>query len=149
VDDVQQYMLFLVWSSSSNNPQNTNGDAAFGGKEPEFEGRKPESEVFVSPSKFKDFSDSSINEINAADSPVPAIGQISTNNTNTFSAAGPSNTAVSPTHGKYSYVDTSQLPNDPNILKLEDITYFDDEEDVGAKADFTNLETTITVSPIP
>nr|GFC29626.1 hypothetical protein [Tanacetum cinerariifolium] len=47
---------------------------------------------------------------------------------------------------KYSYVDTSQLPNDPNILKLEDITYFDD---VGAKADFTNLETTITVSPIP
>nr|GEW29670.1 ribonuclease H-like domain-containing protein [Tanacetum cinerariifolium] len=34
-------------------------------------------------------------------------------------------------------------------LKLEDITYSDDEEDVGAEADFTNLETTITVSPIP
>nr|GEU68562.1 hypothetical protein [Tanacetum cinerariifolium] len=34
-------------------------------------------------------------------------------------------------------------------LKLEDITYSDDEEDVGAKADFTNLETTITISPIP
>nr|GEU64004.1 hypothetical protein [Tanacetum cinerariifolium] len=33
--------------------------------------------------------------------------------------------------------------------KLEDITYFDDKEVVGAEADFTNLETTITVSPIP
>nr|GFD29842.1 copia protein [Tanacetum cinerariifolium] len=28
---------------------------------------------------------------------------------------------------------------------LEDITYSDDEEDVGAKADFSNLETNITV----
>nr|GEZ81787.1 putative ribonuclease H-like domain-containing protein [Tanacetum cinerariifolium]GFA32838.1 putative ribonuclease H-like domain-containing protein [Tanacetum cinerariifolium] len=33
--------------------------------------------------------------------------------------------------------------------KLEDITYFDDEEDVGAEADFNNLETSITVSHIP
>nr|GEX13851.1 putative ribonuclease H-like domain-containing protein [Tanacetum cinerariifolium] len=32
---------------------------------------------------------------------------------------------------------------------LEDITYSDDEEDVGAVADFTNLETNITISPIP
>nr|GEX96691.1 copia protein [Tanacetum cinerariifolium] len=32
---------------------------------------------------------------------------------------------------------------------LEDITYSDDEEDVGAEADFSNLETAITVSPIP
>nr|GEY85680.1 ribonuclease H-like domain-containing protein [Tanacetum cinerariifolium] len=31
-------------------------------------------------------------------------------------------------------------------LKLEDITYSDDEEDVGAEADFTNLETSITVT---
>nr|GEX50367.1 putative ribonuclease H-like domain-containing protein [Tanacetum cinerariifolium] len=32
---------------------------------------------------------------------------------------------------------------------LEDIAYYDDKEDVGAEADFTNLETNITVSPIP
>nr|GEV21275.1 putative ribonuclease H-like domain-containing protein [Tanacetum cinerariifolium] len=32
---------------------------------------------------------------------------------------------------------------------LEDITYSNDEEDVGAEADFTNLETNITVSHIP
>nr|GEU57908.1 ribonuclease H-like domain, reverse transcriptase, RNA-dependent DNA polymerase [Tanacetum cinerariifolium] len=80
---------------------------------------------------------------------IPAVGKISTNITNTFSAVGHSNTAVSPTHEKSSYVDTSQYPDDPNMLELEDITYSDDEEDVGAEADFTNLETTITVNPIP
>nr|GEV82409.1 hypothetical protein [Tanacetum cinerariifolium] len=32
--------------------------------------------------------------------------------------------------------------------ELEDITYSDDEKDVGTEVDFTNLETTITVSPI-
>nr|GFD32194.1 hypothetical protein [Tanacetum cinerariifolium] len=49
-ENVQQYVLFLVWSSGSTNPQNTYEDAAFNEKEPEFEGRKPESEVHVSPS---------------------------------------------------------------------------------------------------
>nr|GFB01813.1 putative ribonuclease H-like domain-containing protein [Tanacetum cinerariifolium] len=39
--------------------------------------------------------------------------------------------------------------DDPNMPELEDITYSDDEEDVGTKADFTNLETSITVSHIP
>nr|GEY35041.1 putative reverse transcriptase domain-containing protein [Tanacetum cinerariifolium] len=33
--------------------------------------------------------------------------------------------------------------------KLEDITYSDDKDDVGAEADFNNLESSITVSPIP
>nr|GEU84408.1 putative ribonuclease H-like domain-containing protein [Tanacetum cinerariifolium] len=99
--------------------------------------------------EFKDFFDNSINEVNAASTPVPVVGKISTNNTNTFSDAGPSNTAVSLTHGKSSYVDPSQYPDDPNMPALEDITYSDDEEYVGAEADFTNLETTITVSPIP
>nr|GEW40840.1 putative ribonuclease H-like domain-containing protein [Tanacetum cinerariifolium]GEW90106.1 putative ribonuclease H-like domain-containing protein [Tanacetum cinerariifolium] len=32
--------------------------------------------------------------------------------------------------------------------ELEDITYSDDENDVGAEADFNNLETSITLSPI-
>nr|GEW73920.1 uncharacterized mitochondrial protein AtMg00810-like [Tanacetum cinerariifolium] len=126
--NVQQYVLFPLWSSGSKNPQNNDRDAAFEVKEPEFEGKKPESEVHVSPSsKFDDFSNNRINEVNADDSPVPAVGQISTNNTNTFSVVGPSNNAVT----------------------LEDITYSDDEEDVGAEADFTNLKTNITVSPIP
>nr|GEV71685.1 putative ribonuclease H-like domain-containing protein [Tanacetum cinerariifolium] len=155
-ENVQQYVLFPIWSSGFKSPQNINGDAAFEVKEHEFEGRKPESEVHVFLSgyrnlsaEFEDFSDNIINEVNADDSLVPAVKQILNNSTNTFSVVGPSNTVVSLTHGKSSYVDTSQYPDDPNMPELEDITYFDDEEDVGAEADFTNLETTITVSLIP
>nr|GEW10464.1 putative ribonuclease H-like domain-containing protein [Tanacetum cinerariifolium] len=169
-------------AAGPSNAANTDDDASFRGKKPSFEGRKPESEVYVSPSssaqtkkhddktkkeakgkspvessigyrnlsaEFEYFFDNSIAEDNAADSQVHVVGQISTNNTNTFSAASPSNTAVSPTHGKSSYVDTSQYLDDLNMPKLKDITYSDDEEDVGTEADFTKLETSITVSPIP
>nr|GEV91681.1 ribonuclease H-like domain-containing protein [Tanacetum cinerariifolium] len=91
---------------------NTDGDAAFDEK-------KHESEVIVSlSSKFEDCSDNSINAVNATGTLVPTVGQISPNNTNTFSVAGPSNAAASPTHGKSS------------------------------KVDFNNLEISITVSPI-
>nr|GEV58057.1 uncharacterized mitochondrial protein AtMg00810-like [Tanacetum cinerariifolium] len=132
-------------------------DAAFDEKDPEFDEKKPESEVNVSPSssaqskkqddktkreangkspvetftgyrnlsaEFKDFSDNSINEVNAVDTLVPTVRQISLNSTNTFSATGPSNADASPTHGKSLY-------------------------NVGAEANFNNLETSIIVSLIP
>nr|GEY97803.1 uncharacterized mitochondrial protein AtMg00810-like [Tanacetum cinerariifolium] len=116
--------------------------AAFEVKEPEFERRKPESEVHVCPSNSAQSKKHDDKTKREAKGKIPV-------ESNTFSAAGPSNAVVSPTHGKSLYVDTSQLSDDPNMPELEDITYSDDEEDVGAEADFTNLETTITVSPIP
>ncbi|GJS83640.1 putative ribonuclease H-like domain-containing protein [Tanacetum coccineum] len=39
--------------------------------------------------------------------------------------------------------------DDPNMPKLEEIVYSDDDEDVGAEADINNLDTHIPVSPIP
>nr|GFD33553.1 putative ribonuclease H-like domain-containing protein [Tanacetum cinerariifolium] len=63
--------------------------------------------------------------------------------------AGPSNTTASPTHGKSSFIDASQLSDDPDMPELEDITYYNNENDVGAEAEFNNLETSITISPIP
>nr|GEY87638.1 hypothetical protein [Tanacetum cinerariifolium] len=89
-----------------------------------FKGEKPESKVYVSLSsstQTKKHHDKTKKEAKGK------IGQISTSSTNTFSAAGPSNA----------------------VVKLEDINYSDDEEDVGAEADFTNFETTITISLIP
>nr|GEU50431.1 uncharacterized mitochondrial protein AtMg00810-like [Tanacetum cinerariifolium] len=104
---------------------NTDRDATFDEKEPEFEGRKPESKVNVSPSsKFEDFSDNSINEDNVAGTLVLGIGQISTTSTNSFSDVGPSNAVVSSIQGKYAYVDSSQLPDDPNKPEIE--IYVDD-----------------------
>nr|GEV25340.1 retrotransposon protein, putative, Ty1-copia subclass [Tanacetum cinerariifolium] len=146
----QQYVLFPMWSSGSTNPHNNEEDVAFDGREHDFDAKKPESEVNVSlSSKFEDYSDNSSNEVNVAGSIVPTVGQNSFNNTNTFSAVGPSNTAVSPTYGKYSFIDASQLLDDLDMPELEDITYSDDEDVVGAEADFNNLESSIPVSPIP
>nr|GEZ35438.1 hypothetical protein [Tanacetum cinerariifolium] len=99
--------------------------------------------------EFEDCSDNSSNEINAASSIVYNVGQNSLNNTNTFSATGPSNTAISPTYGKSSFIDASQLPDGSDMPELEDINYSDDEDVVGAEADFNNLEYSIPVSPIP
>nr|GEZ61287.1 putative ribonuclease H-like domain-containing protein [Tanacetum cinerariifolium] len=162
--------------------ENNDRDVAFDGKEPDFNAKKPESKVIVSPSssaqsrkqddknkkeakgkslvesftryrdlsaKFEDCSNNSINKVNAIGTTVPTVGQNFLNSTNTFSAAGPPNAAASPTHGKSSFIDTSQLSDGPDMPELEDITYSDVKDDVGAEADFNNLETSITVSPIP
>nr|GEY14377.1 hypothetical protein [Tanacetum cinerariifolium] len=59
---------------------------------------------------FEEFSDNSTNGVNAACTTVTAVRPNSTDSTNTFSAAGPFNTAVSPTFGpdgKSSYADPS------------------------------------------
>nr|GEU86586.1 putative ribonuclease H-like domain-containing protein [Tanacetum cinerariifolium] len=98
--------------------------------------------------EFEDFSNNSINEVNAAGTLVPTVGQIYPNNTNTFSAASPLNAAASLTHRKSSCIDASHLPDDHDMPELEYITYFDDEDDVGVEADFNNLETSITISLI-
>nr|GEU43599.1 hypothetical protein [Tanacetum cinerariifolium] len=99
--------------------------------------------------EFKDYSNNSSNEVNAAGSTVPTVGQNFINSTNTFSAAGPSNPTVSPTYDKSSSIDASTLSHDPDIPDLENITYFDDEDAVGAEADHNNLEFSIPISPIP
>nr|GEW97837.1 putative ribonuclease H-like domain-containing protein [Tanacetum cinerariifolium] len=131
--------------------QNYDGDASFDGKEHDIDGKKPEYEVILSPSnsaqsrkqddktkkeakgkspvesftknrdlsaEFKDYSDNSSNEVNAVGSIVPTVRQNSSNSTKPFSVA-----------------------------ELEDITYSNNENDVGAKAKFNNLETSITEEP--
>nr|GEY73533.1 putative ribonuclease H-like domain-containing protein [Tanacetum cinerariifolium] len=178
----QSYMLFPVWSTGSTNPHNNAEDAAFDGKEHDFDVKKPQSKVILSPSssaqskeqddkttkkakgkspvesvtryrdlnaEFQDCSKNSCNEVTTASFTVPTVGQNSLNSTNTFSAAGLSNTAVSPTYGKTFDIDASQLPDDPDMPELEDIIYSDDEDVVGVEADFNNLESSIPVSPIP
>nr|GEV48529.1 DNA-directed DNA polymerase [Tanacetum cinerariifolium] len=99
--------------------------------------------------EFEDCFDNSINEVNVTGTIVPTVRSNSLNSTNTFSVVGPSNAAASPTHGKSSFIDASQILDDPDMPELEDITYSDDEDDDGAEADFNDLETSITVRHIP
>ncbi|GKE02327.1 ribonuclease H-like domain-containing protein [Tanacetum coccineum] len=42
-----------------------------------------------------------------------------------------------------------ELQIDPNMPKLEDIVYSDDDEDVGAEADMNNLDAFMPIGPIP
>nr|GFA37066.1 hypothetical protein [Tanacetum cinerariifolium] len=76
--------------------------------------------------EFEECNNNSSNRVNAASSSVSTAGKNSINSTNDFSAAGPSNAA---------------MPN------LEDL--FHDANDVGVEADINNLESIISVSPIP
>nr|GEX63366.1 hypothetical protein [Tanacetum cinerariifolium] len=140
----QQYVLFLVWSSGFTNPQNNDRDAAFDGKEHDFNAKKPESEVNVSLSSCGQIRKQDDKTKKKAKGKISTVRQISPNNTNIFSVAGPSNVAASPTYGRSSFIDASQLPDDPDMPELEDIIYSDDDKDVGAEADFNNLETFIT-----
>nr|GFD39225.1 hypothetical protein [Tanacetum cinerariifolium] len=99
--------------------------------------------------EFEDCSENSSNEVNVVGTIVPTVRQNTSNSTNPFSAVGPSNSTASLTYGKSSFTNASQLSDDPDMPELEDITYSDDENDAGVEANFNNLETSITVSPIP
>nr|GEV73713.1 putative ribonuclease H-like domain-containing protein [Tanacetum cinerariifolium] len=94
---------------------------------------------------FKDYSEDSSNNVSVAGPIVPIAGQNCSNSTNPISAAGPSHSNTSPTHGKSSFRDAFQPLK---MLEREDIAY-SDHENVGVEPDFNNLETSITVSPIP
>nr|GEV90891.1 putative ribonuclease H-like domain-containing protein [Tanacetum cinerariifolium] len=156
--NVQQYVLFPLWSFGSKDPRNTDDDATFEVKEPEFKVKQPESKVYVSPSssaKTKKHDDKTKREAKGNSHVELSIGVRKLTEefedcliTALTSVAAPSNTAVSQTLEKSSYVDPSQYPNDLYMPALEDITYSAEEADVGAEADFSNLETNITISPI-
>nr|GFB48357.1 hypothetical protein [Tanacetum cinerariifolium] len=77
--------------------------------------------------EFKECTNNSSNEVNAASSSISTAGHNFINSTNDFSAAGPSNAAM------------------PNV---EDLTRSNHADDVGAEADINNLESIISVSPI-
>nr|GEW23640.1 putative ribonuclease H-like domain-containing protein [Tanacetum cinerariifolium] len=128
-------------------------DAAIDGKEHDFDVKKHESKVILSPSSSapsKEQDDKTMKEAKGK-SHVDSVTRYRdlmqsfkiALKTAVMSATGPSNTAVSPTYG-----DASQFPDDPDMLGLEDIIYSDDEDVVGVEADFNNLESSIPVSPI-
>nr|GFB17891.1 hypothetical protein [Tanacetum cinerariifolium] len=114
---------------------NYDGDAAFDGKEHDFDAKKPESKVILSPSssaQSRKQDDKTKKEANGK-SPIESFTgyrdlntefeDFSDNSSNEVNAAG----TIVPT----------------------DITYSNDENDVGVEANFNNLETSIIVSPIP
>nr|GEW23631.1 hypothetical protein [Tanacetum cinerariifolium] len=100
--------------------------------EPDFDAKKPESEVNVSPSSSAQSrkQDDKTKKEAKGKSPVESFTGYKD---------------LSAEFEDYS----NNIVNEVNAAELEDITYSDDEDNVGVETDFNNLETSITVSPIP
>nr|GEY10385.1 retrovirus-related Pol polyprotein from transposon TNT 1-94 [Tanacetum cinerariifolium] len=179
----QQYVFLLLWSTYSQDPQNTDDvvvDAAFDVKENENDvhvsangSDKTDNEKHDENAKrndkgksnvdsligvrdlraeFEEFSFNISIRVNAVNALVNADGPNLTNSSNSFNTASPYVNDVSTNFGiarKSLFVDPSKYPDDPYMLELEVIIYSDDEEDVGEETDLSNLETNISVIPIP
>nr|GEV40626.1 hypothetical protein [Tanacetum cinerariifolium] len=127
----QQYVLLLLWSTGLQDPQNTDDDVA----DAAFDVKENENDVYVSPNG----SDKTDNKKHDGKAIRDDKGKTLT---------GPSVNAVSPNFGiarKSSFVDPSKYLDDSDMSELEDIVYSDDEEDVDAEADLSNLERNIRV----
>nr|GEY89638.1 putative ribonuclease H-like domain-containing protein [Tanacetum cinerariifolium] len=126
-DDIQKSVSPDIHSSSSGAQTRKQGDKT----ENKDKGKSPVVTITGFRdlnAEFKEYNNNSSNGFNAASSLVSTTGHNSINSTNDFSAAVPSNAA---------------MPN------LEDLSHSNDEDDVGAEADINNLESIISVSPIP
>nr|GFB96980.1 putative ribonuclease H-like domain-containing protein [Tanacetum cinerariifolium] len=82
--------------------------------------------------EFEECTNNSSNGVNAASSSVSTAGHNFLNNTNDFSAAGPSNVAASLTAANSSSQDDSTSTHDSDMPNLEDLTHSDDADDVGS-----------------
>nr|GEV52092.1 hypothetical protein [Tanacetum cinerariifolium] len=143
----QQYVLLPLWSTSSQDPQNTDDDVA----DDAFDVKENENDVHVSSNGSDKTGNKKHDEKPERDDKGKSHPN-STNHTNNFNTASPSVDVVSLNFRitrKSLFVDPSQYPNDLDMPELEEIVYLDDEEDVDAEADFSNLETNVLVSPIP
>nr|GFB24851.1 putative ribonuclease H-like domain-containing protein [Tanacetum cinerariifolium] len=123
------YVLFPVFFNGSINSQNKNKNALVDGKEQDDDIQKSVSPCIHSSSsgdqtrkqEFEECTNNSSNGVNAASSSVSTARHNFINSTNEFSAAGPSNTAVSPTVANSSSEDASTSSHDSDMPNLEDL----------------------------
>nr|GFB70662.1 reverse transcriptase [Tanacetum cinerariifolium] len=134
-EPVKEYILLPLWiadPSFSQDPKNSHDD---GSKPLSDDGTKVDKDLRKESEckdQEKDDNVNSTNNVNTVSSTVNVAG------TNEVNAVG----------GKTSI----ELPFDPNMPALEDVSIFNflnDDEDDGTIADMNNLDTTIQVSPIP
>nr|GEV49588.1 putative ribonuclease H-like domain-containing protein [Tanacetum cinerariifolium] len=152
----QQYVLLPLWSTGSQDLQNTDDDvddAAFDVKENEHDvhvssngSDKTDNKKHDKKAKRDDKGKSHVDSlIGVRDLRAKFEEFLLT------ALIGPSINAVSPNFRiarKSSFMDPSKFPDDPDMPELEDIVYSDDdEEDSGVEADLSNLEINILGKP--
>ncbi|GJS89357.1 ribonuclease H-like domain-containing protein [Tanacetum coccineum] len=100
----------------------------------------------------KDAEDSENKDSEVPSTEDPRVNQkkdANINNTNNINTISPTINVVSIKDNAIDENIVYRCADDPNIPNLEEIVYSYDDEDVGAEADMTNLDTHIRVSPIP
>nr|GFA01804.1 ribonuclease H-like domain-containing protein [Tanacetum cinerariifolium] len=135
----KDYILLLFWTQdllSSSSSKDSPGD-----------GFKPSGDE-----DKKDAGDPRNKDNEVLSTEEPKVNQDKDSNvniTNILNTVSPTNNAAGI---KDNVVDENIVygcADDLNMPHLEEIIYSDDDEDVGAEADMTNLDTNIYVSPIP
>nr|GEX24617.1 putative harbinger transposase-derived protein [Tanacetum cinerariifolium] len=142
-DDIQKSVSPDIHSSSSGAQTRKQGDKT----ENKDKGKSPVVTITGFKdlnSEFEECTNNSSNGVNVVGSLVSTVGHNFINSTNNFSVAGPSNTAGSPTVANSSSQEACTSSHDSDMPNLEDLTHFDDADDVGAEADINNLESIIS-----
>ncbi|GJV76656.1 ribonuclease H-like domain-containing protein [Tanacetum coccineum] len=134
----KNYILlpFLTQDPSLSSSSNDSPDAGF----------KPSGEK-----KKKDAKDPENEDSEVPNTEMPRVNQkqdANVNNTNKINIVSPTVNAAGIENNAVDENTVYGCADDPNMPNLEEIVYSDDE-DVGAEADITNLDTHIIVSPIP
>nr|GFB97607.1 putative ribonuclease H-like domain-containing protein [Tanacetum cinerariifolium] len=168
------YVLFPVLSNGSTNPKN-NKDAHTGGNEHNDDIQKSVSpscgdqareqgdkavnkdkgkSLVVTITGFRDLNEefaecinNSSNEVSATGPSVSAAGLEFTNSTNDFTTAGPLVSAAELNYTNNTNDFSAAGPSNAVMPNLEDLSH--NTDDVGAEADTNNMESVISVSPIP
>ncbi|GJW36253.1 putative ribonuclease H-like domain-containing protein [Tanacetum coccineum] len=146
----KDYILLPLWTqdpSFSSSPKDSPDDGFKpSGEEEKKDAKDPGHEDIEVPNtkeprvnQEKDDNVSSTNNVNTA----------RVNITNTINTVSPTINAAGIEVNVVDPKSSIKLPDDPNMPKLEDIVYSDDDEDVGAEADMNKLDAFMPVSPIP
>nr|GEU47606.1 hypothetical protein [Tanacetum cinerariifolium] len=145
----QQYVLLTLWSTGSQDPQNTSDDVANAA----FDVKENDNYVYVSANGNDKTNNKKHDEKAIRDdkgkSPIDSLTGVRDLRAEfeefSFTTLIGSNFGIA---RKSSFVDSSKYPDDLVMPELEDIIYSDDEEDVGVEADLSNLGTNIPISLI-
>ncbi|GJU76949.1 putative ribonuclease H-like domain-containing protein [Tanacetum coccineum] len=134
-ESAKNYILLPLWTDDppfSNNPKSSQDD---GFQPSNDDGKKVDEEPWKEDECKDQEKEESTNSTNRVNTVSSAVNAASSSEVNVV--------------GKNISIE---LPNDPDMPELEDISTFEDDtddEDVGAEADINNLESTFHVSPIP
>nr|GFB04306.1 hypothetical protein [Tanacetum cinerariifolium] len=145
-DDIQKSVSLDIHSSSCGDQTREQGDKT--------KNMDKGKSLVVTITGFRDLNEefakciyNSSNGVSVAGPLVSAAGLDFTNSTNDFSAAGPSVSAAELNFTNSTNDFSAACPSNAAMPNLEDLSH--DADDVGAEADTNNMESIISVSPIP